>query len=86
MTLIAIILKLIIQLRFHLTYIDIYTKNQKVWLCGREDLISQGRLDTSGETYLVEWKITSVLRFDRQACKNYPLILVLFTFNNSKSI
>ena len=39
-----------------------------------------------GETYLVEWKITSVLRFDRQACKNYPLVLVLFTFNDSKSI
>ena len=40
--------------------------------------------ESQGETYLVEWKITSVLRVDRQAYKIYALVLVLFTFNNSK--
>ena len=67
-----------------------YTKNQKVWLCGlgRPDFSFQKLWNVwkSGETYLVEWKITSVLRVDRQACKNYALVLVLFTFDNSKSI
>ena len=60
-----------------------FTKNQKVWLCGRGDLTSlfffRGDLSIN-----VENKKSS--RVDRQACKNYALALVLCAFNNSKSI
>ena len=72
-------------------YICIFTKNQKVRLCG------QGRpdfsflfksceiLEVSGDLSInVENKKSS--RVDRQASKNYALALVLCAFNNSKSI
>ena len=34
----------------------------------------------------VTWKIRRVLLVDRQACKNYALVLVLCTFKNSKFV
>ena len=72
-------------------YIFIFTKNQKVWLCGegRPDFSflfkSCEILEVRGDLSInVENKKSS--RVDRQACKNYALALVLCAFNNSKSI
>ena len=79
------------QIKNDASHIYIFTKNQKVRLCG------QGRPDFSflfksceilevrGDLSInVENKKSS--RVDRQACKNYALALVLCAFNNSKSI
>ena len=57
---------------------SLFTKNQKVWLCGRGDLTSLFF------SKVVENKKSS--RVDHQGCKNYALALVLCAFNNSKSI
>ena len=69
----------------------IFTKNQKVRLCGkgRPDFSFLFKiceiLEVRGDLSItVENKKSS--RVDRQACKNYALALVLCAFHNSKSI
>ena len=72
-------------------YIYIFTKNQKVRLCGlgRPDFSflfkSCKILEVRGDLSIsVENKKSS--RINRQACKHYALALTLCAFNNSKSI
>ena len=71
----------------------IIPKTKKFGCVGRGDLTflfkSCGIHESRGRP-IAEWKITRVLRVDRQACKNYALVLELvvctFKFKNSKFI
>ena len=77
--------------RAHFKMYRLFTKNQKVWLCGRGDLTS---LFFSKVAKLTEVRgnfssnVGNEKSFTSRPsdCKNYALVQVLCTIKNSKSI